>query len=453
LAMTSNNGVAIFENFPTNWELTALGEVCKRGGGFVQTGPFGSQLHASDYVENGVPTVMPVNISENKILIDGIARISEENAEKLSRHRLAPGDIVFSRRGDVTRRALIREEQRGWLCGTGCLKIHLGKDIVDPLFASLYFGHPDVKDWIIRHAVGSTMPNLNGKIMESIPFLLPPLPEQRAIARILGALDDRIELNRRMNHTLEEMARALFKSWFVDFDPVTAKAEGRVPFGMNVETASLFSAEFEETSNEDFPEIPKGWNLQNLDDIADYENGLALQKFPPEGDDFLPVIKIRELRQGFADESSNRASPNIKASCILDDGDVVFSWSGSLMIDLWCGGKGALNQHLFKVTSEKYPKWFYYYWTEYHLPDFQDIAEGKATTMGHIQRHHLTSAKVVVPSDDVLVRANKAIAPLLDSIIKNRVQNKTLITIRDSLLPKLMSGEVSVRNGALGGVA
>jgi type I restriction enzyme S subunit len=274
---------------------------------------------------------------------------------------------------------------------------------------------------------------------------LPPVENQRAIARILGALDDKIELNRRMNHNLEEMAHALFKSWFVDFDPVTAKAEGRVPFGMNAETASLFPAEFEETGDDYFSEIPNGWTLKNLDDVASYENGLALQKFPPKGIESLPAIKIRELRQGFADESSDRVSPNIKASCILEDGDIVFSWSGSLMIDLWCGGRGALNQHLFKVTSENYPKWFYYFWTEHHLVDFQDIAEGKATTMGHIQRHHITSAKVVVPSDEVLKKADKVFQPLLNSIIKNRIQIKTLATIRDALLPKLLSGELRVK--------
>lgn len=274
---------------------------------------------------------------------------------------------------------------------------------------------------------------------------LPPVENQRAIARILGALDDKIELNRRMNHNLEEMAHALFKSWFVDFDPVTAKAEGRVPFGMNAETASLFPAEFEETGDDYFSEIPNGWTLKNLDDVASYENGLALQKFPPKGIESLPAIKIRELRQGFADESSDRVSPNIKASCILEDGDIVFSWSGSLMIDLWCGGRGALNQHLFKVTSENYPKWFYYFWTEHHLVDFQDIAEGKATTMGHIQRHHITSAKVVVPSDAVLEKADKVFQPLLNSIIKNRIQIKTLATIRDVLLPKLLSGELRVK--------
>jgi len=316
----------------------------------------------------------------------------------------------------------------------------------------VYYFFKSISPDLVALDVGTANPALNRNHVHPIVVDWPPVPEQQAIARILGALDDKIELNRRMNHTLEEMARALFKSWFVDFDPVTAKAEGRVSFGMNAETMSLFPAEFEETGDDYFSEIPKGWTLKNLDDVASYENGLALQKFPPKGIESLPAIKIRELRQGFADESSDRVSPNIKASCILEDGDIVFSWSGSLMIDLWCGGRGALNQHLFKVTSENYPKWFYYFWTEHHLVDFQDIAEGKATTMGHIQRHHITSAKVVVPSDAVLEKADKVFQPLLNSIIKNRIQIKTLATIRDALLPKLLSGELRVKNVAIGEV-
>jgi type I restriction enzyme S subunit len=169
-----------------------------------------------------------------------------------------------------------------------------------------------------------------------------------------------------------------------------------------------------------------------------------LQKYRPEGTAFLPVIKIRELRQGYANESSEKASPKIKKSCVIDDGDMIFSWSGSLMIDIWCGGKGALNQHLFKVTSEKYPMWFYYFWTNYHLPNFQNIAEGKATTMGHIQRHHLNLARTVIPPNEILLKANKLIHPLMNLIIKNRVQSRVLESIRDALLPKLLSGEVRV---------
>jgi type I restriction enzyme, S subunit len=242
------------------------------------------------------------------------------------------------------------------------------------------------------------------------------------------------------------MAQAFFKSWFVDFDPVFARSEGRQPYGMNEEVATLFPTKFQKIEDDDFMSIPSGWKLESLDGIAHYENGLALQNYRPEGEEYLPVIKIRELRQGFSDESSEQASPNIKPSCIIDDGDVIFSWSGSLMMDFWCGDKGALNQHLFKVTSNEFPKWFYYFWTNFHLPDFQDIAEGKATTMGHIQRHHISSAKVVVPLDSVLEMADKLVQPMIDLIIKNRVQNRTLASIRDVLLPKLLSGEIPVRD-------
>jgi restriction endonuclease S subunit len=159
---------------PEHWELTTLGEVCRRGGGNIQTGPFGSQLHAADYVPVGVPSIMPTNIGENRIIEDGIVRITEADANRLGQHRLGTGDIVYSRRGDVEKRALIRAREEGWFCGTGCLKVRLGSGVVDPLFASFYLGHPSVKEWIVRHAVGATMPNLNTSIMSAVPFALPP---------------------------------------------------------------------------------------------------------------------------------------------------------------------------------------------------------------------------------------------------------------------------------------
>jgi type I restriction enzyme S subunit len=238
---------------PDHWEFTTLGDVCKRGGGNIQTGPFRSQLHASDYVPVGVPSIMPTDIGENRIVEDGIVRITEGDANRLGQHRLRAGDIVYSRRGDVEKRALIREREEGWLCGTGCLKVRLGSGVVDPLFASLFLGHPAIREWIVRHAVGATMPNLNTSIMSAIPFAFPPLAEQKAITAVLGALDDKIELNRRMNATLEAMARALFQSWFVDFlpvranmdrstqtgDPVRAKLDGRKPIGFDEATAAL----------------------------------------------------------------------------------------------------------------------------------------------------------------------------------------------------------------------
>lgn len=185
--------MALFENAPCAWQRTTLGDIASRGGGHIQTGPFGSQLHASDYVSEGIPCVMPVNIGDNRLIREGIACISEDDAERLSKHILREGDIVYSRRGDVERRALVRATEDGWFCGTGCLKVRLGKGVIDPNYASYYLGHPEVREWIVRHAVGATMPNLNTSIMESIPVLLPPMYCQQSIVAVLKSLDDKIE--------------------------------------------------------------------------------------------------------------------------------------------------------------------------------------------------------------------------------------------------------------------
>ena len=160
------------------------------------------------------------------------------------------------------------------------------------------------------------------------------------------------------------------------------------------------------------------WEEKSIDEIANFLNGLALQKFPPKGNEFLPVIKIAQLRKNDC-EGADKASMSVPPQYIVNDGDILFSWSGSLEVVIWCGGKGALNQHLFRVTSTKYPKWFYYLWTKYHLPEFQEIAAGKATTMGHIQRHHLSAAKVLVPDDNRLQEMDKFMSPLLEKIIFN----------------------------------
>jgi type I restriction enzyme S subunit len=277
------------------------------------------------------------------------------------------------------------------------------------------------------------------RFAETVRVPLPVLPRQRAIAQILGTLDDKIELNRRMNETLEAMARALFKSWFVDFDPVRAKAEGRDP-GLPKRIADLSPDSFEDYGAD---EVPKGWQVFGLDEIADFLNGLALQKFPPRDDRFLPVIKIAQLRTEIT-SGADRASAELAPAYVVDDGDVLFSWSGSLECVLWAGGRGALNQHLFKVTSKSYPKWLYFFWIHQHLDYFRGIAAGKATTMGHIQRGHLSAAKVLVPSDKLLEEMSRYFAPLIDEMVQAKVASKTLAAIRDTLLPKLISGDLRI---------
>lgn len=192
-------------------------------------------------------------------------------------------------------------------------------------------------------------------------------------------------------------------------------------------------------------DLPAGWSTGSLLDIANYLNGLAMQKFrPTEGEIGLPVLKIKELRQGSCDASSELCSLNIKPEYIIHDGDVIFSWSGSLLVDLWCGGTCGLNQHLFKVTSEKYPKWFYYAWTAHHLARFVAIAADKATTMGHIKREELAKATVVIPDAVSMERIGGILQPMYDLIISNRIENRKLATLRDTILPQLMSGELDI---------
>lgn len=197
-------------------------------------------------------------------------------------------------------------------------------------------------------------------------------------------------------------------------------------------------------------DIPANWTKSSLLGIADYLNGLAMQKYrPAEGEQGLPVLKIKELRQGSCDANSELCSPSIKPEYIVHDGDVIFSWSGSLLVDFWCGGTCGLNQHLFKVTSKTYDKWFYYAWTNHHLQKFAAIAADMATTMGHIKREELSKAEVLIPSRSDYERIGSLLAPLYDLVISNRIENRKLASLRDELLPQLMTGQINVSEVSL----
>ncbi len=293
---------------------------------------------------------------------------------------------------------------------------------------------------------GSPIPSTTRAAVYMLELDVPPKHEQQAISRILGTLDDKIELNRKENETLEAMGRALFKAWFVDFEPVRAKMEGRWQRGQSLPglPAHLYDTFPDRLIESELGEIPEGWEMRSLDSIANYLNGLALQKFPPESEtEFLPVIKIAQLRAGNTN-GADKASTQIKPEYVVVDGDVLFSWSGSLEVEVWNGGRGALNQHLFKVTSNEVPKWFYFFATRQHLSDFRAIAAGKATTMGHIQRKHLTEARIAVAPPESMEKFDAVIASQFDQLVSNAQQSRSLAQLRDTLLPKLISGELRV---------
>jgi len=309
-----------------------------------------------------------------------------------------------------------------------------------PEYLNYVLRSPEYREVLTRMGTGTTITNLSQTVLGGLEVDLPCLSEQRTIAAILGALDDKIELNRQMNETLEAMARALFKSWFVDFDPVRAKAEGRGP-GVPKPIADLFPARLVDS---ELDEIPEGWSEKPLDEMARFVNGLALQKYPPSDGKSLPVIKIAQLRSRNTGDA-DRASSDLAPDYIVQDGDILFSWSGSLECVLWAGGSGALNQHLFKVIPTGYPRWLCYLGIHLHLEDFRHIAAGKATTMGHIQRHHLSDTRLSVPPRPLIGAADKIMEPIVESLWQREVQSRTLAAIRDALLPKLISGKLRVK--------
>lgn len=347
------------------------------------------------------------------------------------------------------------------LCGHGSTEfivIRGRPHVTDNTFAYYLTISERVRNYCISQMTGTSgRQRVPTSALSHLPVLLPPLPQQRAIACILGSLDDKIELNRRMNRTLEEMARAIFKSWFIDFEPVRAKAAVRRQHpnwsddqvsraacpNLKPEIARLFPDSFE---NSELGEMPRGWRARSLDEIARFLNGLALQRFPAEDGNFLPVIKIAQLRAGNT-VGADRASARLDPKYIVRDGDILFSWSGSLECVLWAGGSGALNQHLFKVTSTEYPKWLCYFAVHQHLDEFRQIAASKATTMGHIQRHHLAAAKTPVPANAELLSAMDALlGPIFESLWRREVMSRTLESVRDTLLPKLLSGELRIKD-------
>ena len=321
-------------------------------------------------------------------------------AREIAKCSLIEGDVVITKDSeqydDIGVPALVREDIPDLVCGYHLAILRPCSSEIHGAYLFYALSTAEAQQQFHSYANGITRFGLRKADIGLVEIPHPPLSKQRDIAHILGTLDDKIELTRRMNETLEEMARALFKSWFVDFAPVRAKAALKQQAlrgdeaeavaapasqesewtveraraylaGMDPQIVDLFS---DRLADSELGEIPEGWEVKGLDDIADFTNGLALQRFPPEGDKWLPVIKIAEMRRGYSDKTG-RASAKLDPRYIVEDGDLLFSWSGSLELVFWAHGRGALNQHLFKVTSEQCPQWFYWGWISVHLDAFR----------------------------------------------------------------------------------
>ena len=270
-------------------------------------------------------------------------------------------------------------------------------------------------------------------VLKNSEIVIPEVNIQKKIASILSLLDEKIELNRKINQNLEEIAQTLFKRWFIDFEFPNEEGKPYKSSGGKMIESEL-------------GEIPEGWKIKNLLEVGDFINGLAMQKYRPlDTEDSLKVIKIKEMNSGFSKESE-LCSVNIPDTYKVNFGDILFSWSGTLKVMFWNKECGGLNQHIFKVITKNVNKLFLYFWLKIHLQTFIQIAQSKATTMGHIKRNDLNNSKIIVPNTEFWIYKEKILNSYLEKIVYQSKEIEKLIELRDYLLPKLMNGEIDVSN-------
>lgn len=359
--------------------------------------------------DKGIPTLSAKSVKNNYIDYSNCYYISEVEYKKfMVRGFPQRGDILLTTEAPMGMVARLNRDDVA--VAQRLLTLRGKRGILENDYLMYWLQSPDGQAALIARETGTTVTGIKQAEFRKVLIPLPDISVQNRISSVFRCIDEKIQINKDINNNLEQQAKAIFANEF-----------------LSVET------------------LPDGWKQSSLIDIADYLNGLAMQKYRPTADEVgVPVLKIKELRQGCCDDNSDVCSPNIKKEYIIQDGDVIFSWSGSLLVDFWCGGVCGLNQHLFKVTSKSYDKWFYYAWTKHHLDRFIAVAADKATTMGHIKRDELAKAEVMIPTIDDYNRIGSLLQPIYDLIISNRIENKKLAETRDSLLPKLMSGEIDM---------
>jgi type I restriction enzyme S subunit len=428
------------------WKTISIGDLCKSGEVELQTGPFGSQLHSYDYLPEGVPVVPTEAIADGRLDHSMLPKISSEKAASLGRHALRTGDILFARRGvqATGKTAMVRAHEAGFICGTGAIRLRVKSksDKLDPFYLACLLADQASIDWFKFHAIGATMPNLNEGIIKAFHFTLAPLPEQRAIGATLGALDDKIELNRMMNATLQATARALFRDWFVDFGPTRAKIEGR-PAYLSEDLWSLFPDRL------DVERKPEGWNLFKLDQIAQYHTktispdamaDLEVEHFS------LPAFdkgQIPAIDQGVTIKSNKTVFPG---------GAVLMSKLNPEIPRIWM--PEAPDQRL-QVCSTEFLAFtakgeagrgllFCLFSDDRFREMLQGMVTGTSKSHQRISPPSLLERDVVVGKPEAFSVFEQLVSPLLERVRANRAESRTLAQTRDLLLPRLMSGELRV---------
>ena len=400
-----------------------LADICNS----IQTGPFGSQLHKSDYVEFGTPIVMPKDITNGKINDNNISRISKNDVARLFKHKLVPGNIIYPRRGDISKCALITSKEDGWVCGTGCIKVDINQQIANSTYVMYVLCQSETVNWIESNAVGTTMLNLNTSILSDLPIKLPSLNTQKKLANIVSSFDKKIALNRRINDNLEQQAQALFKSWFVDFEPFKDGKFVETEMGM----------------------IPEGWKVVQLGEIIEISKRIINPQKNPDKIFYhysLPACDnglIPEIQSG-KDIMSNKI--------ILQNNTILFSKLNPRIKRIWFACD-VLNDSIcsteFIPYRAKNERESVYIYSIINSDSFYASVLGcvNGATGSHQRFHAEDTLGLLFPyKKDIVDKYIDLVKPILAEIHKLRIENKTLALTRDSLLPRLMSGELKVND-------
>lgn len=416
-----------------------LGNLVLEGGGKIHTGPFGTQLHASDYVQYGIPCIMPANMKNSRVDLSKIAFITEADAQRLSKYIVKENDIVYSRRGDVTQKALIRKKDEGYFCGTGCLLIRPGTKF-DARFLTYYLSTLNIQNWIVSQAVGATMPNLNTGILSSVPFHGPQKKKQEKIANVLSAIDKKIELNNRINAELEAMAKTLYDYWFVQFDFPDAKGKPYKTSGGKMVYNEVLKRE-----------IPEGWDVSNISSMIDVKDGTHASPKPVEQG--FPLITSKNLKKSGLDfDNANLISEDdyisVNKRSQVDTGDILFSMIGNIgtiyKVDEKEINFAIKNVALYKTSSvPEFRNYIYMYLNSWDMLRYMGNV-----TAGSIQKFIGLGSLRDMPiflNEETVARFESKTQSLFLQMTTLKFQNQELVRLRDWLLPMLMNGQVTVK--------
>jgi len=437
--MEHNYQQSIYGEIPSDWRIDSLKDVCVKEEGIL-TGPFGSQLHQKDYQSKGTPIITVEHLGENYLFHSDLPRVSDSDYKRLSRYSLQAGDIVFSRVGSVDRRALVREEETGWLFSGRCLRVRPNRDVINPEFLSWFFGLPIFKDYVRRIAVGATMPSLNTALLSNVEIIVPPLPEQNLIARTLSSLTDNILLNNKMNKTLEAIGQAVFKRGFIDFEFPNEEGKPYKSSGGEMVDAGEIGKE-----------IPKGWKVGRIEDVADVVGGgtpstKVESYFTNTGIHWLTPKDLSGFEGKFIDKGvTDITEEGLKNSSakLMPKGTILFTSRAPIGYVAIALNSITTNQG-FKslIPKNKMQTEYLYQYLRLITPHIQSISCG--STFGEISGRAMKGIEIVIPEKLGVEKFEEFMAPVNSRIINNVFSVRTLKEIRDSLLPRLMSGRIRI---------